>query len=210
MAFSPRSKNMPSLVRSTLRASPPVCVSTVSERARRRRAAAIRPSHSSSDSRSPNTMTRGRRMVWSTCTRRSPASMYSGELDRSGPGRPAVDALGRQGLGGRDDRGLPLDALQGEIDRGVLPAGGPHRSTQAGHRMAGRELRHDPFAEFGADRLARTHAGLRRNTIRSGLDAGGVEGIALEVESLQRPGAWPPCAAPPSAPSGRVPAWRRS
>ena len=85
-SFSPRSKNMPSLVRSTFSVSPPVLVSTVSERDRRWRAAAISASHSSADSRLPNTTMRGCLTVCTTCTRRSPASRYSGEFSRFGPG----------------------------------------------------------------------------------------------------------------------------
>src|SRR5256885_12752525 len=47
MPVSPRWKNMPLLVRSSLISSPPLCVATVSERAMRGRAAAMMASHSS-------------------------------------------------------------------------------------------------------------------------------------------------------------------
>jgi hypothetical protein len=58
-SFSPRWKNMPLLVRSALPSSPPVLVATVAERASPRLATAISASHSSSESRPPNTTTRG-------------------------------------------------------------------------------------------------------------------------------------------------------
>ena len=52
-------KNMPSLVRAALTSLAPVAVSTVSERARRVRASAISSAHSSAESRSAKTTTRG-------------------------------------------------------------------------------------------------------------------------------------------------------
>jgi hypothetical protein len=55
-------KNMPSLVRASLTSLAPVSSLTVSERARRWRASSTISSHSSCDSRPPNTTTRGLRM----------------------------------------------------------------------------------------------------------------------------------------------------
>ena len=65
---SPRSKNMPSLVRAACTSLPPVAVSTVSERTSRGVACAIRPSHSCAVSRSAKITTRGRRSDITTLT----------------------------------------------------------------------------------------------------------------------------------------------
>jgi len=81
-SFSPRSKNMPRLVRASLTSLAPVSVLTVSERARRGRASSISWSHSSSDSRPPKTMTRGLFISASTRTSRSPAQSVAGRADR--------------------------------------------------------------------------------------------------------------------------------
>ena len=85
-SFSPRWKNMPWLVRSSLTSSPPVLVATVSERLMRGLASAISASHSSSDSRPPNTTTRGSAITPSTATWRSPPSRYRGESPTAGSG----------------------------------------------------------------------------------------------------------------------------
>ena len=85
-ALSPRWKNMPSLVRSSFTSSPPVWVATVSERAMRGRAAAIRASHSSGERKLPNTTTRGLASCISTCTWRSPAFSRAGESPSKGSG----------------------------------------------------------------------------------------------------------------------------
>jgi hypothetical protein len=63
---------MPSLVRAGLTALAPVRVSTVSERARRERARAISSTHSSAESRSAKTTTRGSVIAMTTRTSRSP------------------------------------------------------------------------------------------------------------------------------------------
>ena len=85
-SLSPRLKNMPLLVRSGLSSSPPVWVCTVSERAMRGRAAAIRASHSSSLSTPPSTTTLGCVRVASTSTVRSPALTWRGDWLRSRSG----------------------------------------------------------------------------------------------------------------------------
>ena len=64
---------MPSLVRASLTSLAPVRVATVSERDRRLLASSISSAHSSADSRSPKTTTRGWLIAISTSTSRSPA-----------------------------------------------------------------------------------------------------------------------------------------
>ena len=76
---SPRSKNMPRLVRATFTSLPPVMLSTVSERAMRGPASEMISSHSSSESKPPNTITRGCFMFISTVTSRSSTRILLGD-----------------------------------------------------------------------------------------------------------------------------------
>ena len=77
---------MPWLVRDGFTSLPPVSTTTVSERLSRGAASATIASHSSGDSRPPNTTTRGLRIVISTDTSRSPAHTRLGAPASAGSG----------------------------------------------------------------------------------------------------------------------------
>ena len=139
------SKNMPSLVRAALTSLAPVGVSTVSERARRARASAISSSHSSAESRSPKTTTRGLRIAMTTrdvAVAGADATAAPASMRRLGH-RPARRraAAAASPCRPRWPRSVVSSAAIGGV---LVPAARLHRVEDDLGRMAGRRLGDDP------------------------------------------------------------------
>mmetsp|Transcript_41204 Transcript_41204/g.96289 ORF Transcript_41204/g.96289 Transcript_41204/m.96289 type:complete len:211 (+) Transcript_41204:436-1068(+) len=199
---SPRSKNMPSLVRAAFTSLPSAPVATVSERARRVLASVTMPSHSASLSRSANTTTRGWRRAITTLTARSPAITTGAKRLRSGSGRPGVactagasvaawpSVRARASRATTSSQPLPIIAAR------MLSAACPAWSCSVIHAQSSGVMtcwlmvgggRRDDRA-----RRPRGRSGSHPSQRRSG------------------PRAFPGDAGSQSGPSGRGPAWRRS
>jgi hypothetical protein len=147
---------MPSLVRAGFTALAPVAVSTVSDRARRERASAISSAHSSAESSSAKTTTRGSVIAMTTRTSRSPARIAGVPALMAAPGTGRAGSVAACGDGSRRGGTAEVGAhrrLEGRDRDLPRPAARLHRVEDDVGRVAGGRLRDDPSSQLGGDGL---------------------------------------------------------